>query len=126
MFIFENVGFVSHRCAKFHVSIIILILSAITLCSALVCSFSERKIQHCRISFLCLVNNRRPPMFPFVFPPGYPFSPAVLSQGSSSSHTPSGHSSSIANHGNNSFSQKRSNTHRYVRNRLVTTYIPLL
>ncbi len=65
-------------------------------------------------SFFFFLKCRRPPMFPFVFPPGYPFSPAVLSQGSSSTHTASGHSSSITNHGNNSLSQKRSTTHRYV------------
>jgi hypothetical protein len=59
-------------------------------------------------------------MFPFVFPPGYPFSPTVLSQGSSSSsHTPTGHSSSMTTHGNNSLSQKRSTTHRYVYNQII-------
>ncbi|UJR38017.1 hypothetical protein I4U23_030699 [Adineta vaga] len=56
----------------------------------------------------------RPPMFPFVFPPGYPFSPAVLSQGSSpsSTHAPSGPSSSITTPNNHSFGQKRSTTLR--------------
>ncbi|CAF4424216.1 unnamed protein product, partial [Rotaria magnacalcarata] len=53
----------------------------------------------------------RPPMFPFVFPPGYPFSPGVLSQGSSSTHTTSGHSLSTTNNSNHSLSQKRSTTH---------------
>jgi hypothetical protein len=54
-------------------------------------------------------------MFPFVFPPGYPFSPAVLSQGSPSTHPASGHSSSITSHSNNPLSQKRSSTiHRYI------------
>ncbi|CAF0870356.1 unnamed protein product [Adineta steineri] len=58
----------------------------------------------------------RPPMFPFVFPPGYPFSPAVLSHGSPSTHTPSGHSSSIASHSNSPLGQKRSTTHRSMDN----------
>ncbi|CAF5192008.1 unnamed protein product, partial [Rotaria magnacalcarata] len=58
----------------------------------------------------------RPPMFPFVFPPGYPFSPGVLSQGSSSTHTTSGHSLSTTNNSNHSLSQKRSTTHRSMDN----------
>jgi len=62
-------------------------------------------------------------MFPFVFPPGYPFSPAVLSQGSSSTHTPSGHSSSATTHGNNQLSQKRSTTHRYVLKKKNSNFI---
>ena len=66
--------------------------------------------------FIFFLDFRRPPMFPFVFPPGYPFSPAVLSQGSSSAHTPSGHSSSIPTHNNSPLSQKRSTTHRYIHN----------
>ena len=72
-------------------------------------------------------------MFPFVFPPGYPFSPAVLSQGSATAtaaaaaaHTPTGHSSAMATHsnhnGNNngghSLGQKRSTTLRYVDSNL--------
>ncbi|CAF0975755.1 unnamed protein product [Adineta ricciae] len=65
----------------------------------------------------------RPPMFPFVFPPGYPFSPAVLSQGSAAAtavHTPTGHSSVMTTHsnhngnnnGSHSLGQKRSTTLR--------------
>lgn len=53
-------------------------------------------------------------MFPFVFPPGYPFSPGVLSQGSPSAHISSGLSSSIATHSNSQLSQKRSTMNRYV------------
>ena len=59
------------------------------------------------------LHRRRPPMFPFVFPPGYPFSPSVLSQGSPTAHTSTGHSSSAGgNHGNHSSVQKRPSTHR--------------
>ena len=63
-------------------------------------------------------------MFPFVFPPGYPFSPAVLSQGSAAAgaaaHTPTGHSPAMTTHnnhngnnnGSHSLGQKRSTTLR--------------
>jgi hypothetical protein len=62
-------------------------------------------------------------MFPFVFPPGYPFSPGVLSQSSSSTHTASGHPSSITAHSHSPLSQKRSTTHRYIHKRYYCHFI---